>query len=58
MHIFGFSLCSQKYRKTIKDFFTLFLIHSQIWLNIPMNDRHFLATLFPSGQSPSKCFLK
>jgi hypothetical protein len=44
MHIFSFSLCSQKYRKTIKDFCTLFLSYSQIWLNIHMDYRHFLAT--------------
>jgi hypothetical protein len=51
MHIFGFSLCSQKCRKTIKDFSTSFLIYSQIWLNIPMDDRHFLAT---NKKSPEK----
>jgi hypothetical protein len=44
LHIFSFSLCSQKYKKTIKDFSTLFLIYRQIWLNIHMDDRHFLAT--------------
>jgi hypothetical protein len=42
-----FLVCSQKYRKMIK-FCTSYMVYSQIWLNLPMDDRHFgLKTEFP-----------
>jgi hypothetical protein len=41
--IFGFSVCSQKYRRIIRDlyFVSIWFIGSQIWLNIPEDGCHF-----------------
>jgi hypothetical protein len=37
----GFWLCSHKYRKSILNIVTSYLIHSQIWLNLVKDDCHF-----------------
>jgi hypothetical protein len=45
--IFGFSVCSQKYRRRVRDlyFVSIWFIGSQIWLNIPGDGCHFFLHL-------------
>ncbi len=41
----GFQLCSQKHRRRMIEDLKLFLVYSQIWLNLPRNDCHFFYIL-------------
>jgi hypothetical protein len=41
-----FKYGSQKYRRDVSSILLSYLACSQIWLNLPMGDRHFLASLF------------
>ncbi len=40
LHIWVF-ICSQKSKRRM-NFFTFFLVYSQVWLNLPRDDHHFL----------------
>jgi hypothetical protein len=40
-----FSLCSQKYKRMIKDLYFIFLVDSQIWLNLH-KDHHHISYIF------------
>jgi hypothetical protein len=44
--IHGSSRVAKKYRRDVSSILLSYLACSQIWLNLPMGDPHFLATLF------------
>ncbi len=45
VYILGFQLFSQKYKRRWLNICALFLVYSQIWLNIPRDGFHFLLHL-------------